>query len=117
MMESTSTDTRRPTPEEIRARAYEIYVTRDGQPGDPQRDWLQAEQELMARASTPRQGIQAFDGIAAPPAPPAASRSTRTASAGRASKAPEVVVNAPAVRSAGDSGGSARESRARKPAR
>ena len=32
--------------EEIRHRAYEIYLARDGQPGDELDDWLQAELEL-----------------------------------------------------------------------
>ena len=32
--------------EEIRGRAYEIYLERGGQPGDEMDDWLQAEREL-----------------------------------------------------------------------
>lgn len=35
-----------PASEEIRQRAYEIYLARHGAPGDPVRDWLQAEREL-----------------------------------------------------------------------
>lgn len=35
-----------PTPEQIRQRAYEIYVSRNGTPGDEAQDWLQAEREL-----------------------------------------------------------------------
>ena len=35
-----------PTPEQIRQRAYEIYVSRNGAPGDEVQDWLQAEREL-----------------------------------------------------------------------
>jgi Protein of unknown function (DUF2934) len=35
--------------EEIRIRAYEIYIERDGQPGDELSDWLQAERELESR--------------------------------------------------------------------
>lgn len=38
-----------PTPDQIRARAYQIYVERGQTPGDPGADWLQAEQELRAR--------------------------------------------------------------------
>ncbi len=38
-----------PTEEEIRQRAYEIYVARGGTPGDPRLDWQQAELELRAR--------------------------------------------------------------------
>ena len=32
--------------EEIRGRAYEIYLERGGQPGGGMDDWLQAEREL-----------------------------------------------------------------------
>ena len=32
--------------EEIKRRAYEIYLARDGQPGGELDDWLQAEREL-----------------------------------------------------------------------
>ena len=35
-----------PTAEQIRQRAYEIYVSRNGAPGDEVQDWLQAEHEL-----------------------------------------------------------------------
>ncbi len=37
-----------PTHEEIRKRAYDIYLARKGAPGDPTKDWLQAERELRA---------------------------------------------------------------------
>ncbi len=37
---------RAPTHDEIRMRAYERYLARDGQPGDPVADWLAAEAEL-----------------------------------------------------------------------
>jgi len=40
-----------PTQEEISRRAYEIYLERNGAPGDPHSDWLRAEAEL---ASTPK---------------------------------------------------------------
>ena len=36
------------TPEQIRQRAYEIYVSRNGTPGDEVQDWLQAERELSS---------------------------------------------------------------------
>ncbi|HTS18588.1 MAG TPA: DUF2934 domain-containing protein [Verrucomicrobiae bacterium] len=39
--------TGRPTEEQIRARAYQIYLARGGQPGHDTDDWLQAEYELM----------------------------------------------------------------------
>lgn len=38
-----------PTFEQIRARAYEIYLARNGAPGTPDGDWRQAEQELRSR--------------------------------------------------------------------
>jgi hypothetical protein len=37
---------RRPTVEQIRKRAYEIYLARRGVGGSPEQDWLQAEREL-----------------------------------------------------------------------
>src|SRR5690606_33680124 len=37
-----------PTEADIRARAYLIYLDRNGRPGDATSDWLQAEQELWA---------------------------------------------------------------------
>ena len=38
---------RHPTTEEIRTRAYQIYLERGCQPGHEDGDWLQAEYELM----------------------------------------------------------------------
>jgi hypothetical protein len=35
-----------PTKAMIRERAYHIYLARNGAPGDPTSDWLQAEREL-----------------------------------------------------------------------
>ncbi|MFZ0821276.1 MAG: DUF2934 domain-containing protein [Candidatus Acidiferrales bacterium] len=40
-----------PTAEQIRQRAYEIYLSRGGAPGDEVQDWLQAESELGAEQS------------------------------------------------------------------
>jgi Protein of unknown function (DUF2934) len=37
----------KPSHEEIRRRAYEIYLERDGLPGDELDDWLRAERELQ----------------------------------------------------------------------
>jgi Protein of unknown function (DUF2934) len=34
------------TEQEIRQRAYEIYLKHEGQPGSELEDWLQAEREL-----------------------------------------------------------------------
>lgn len=36
-----------PSHEEIRSRAYEIYLERNGHPGDELDDWLRAERELQ----------------------------------------------------------------------
>jgi hypothetical protein len=36
-----------PSHDEIRTRAYEIYLERDGLPGDELDDWLRAERELQ----------------------------------------------------------------------
>ena len=38
-----------PTADEIARRAYEIYLSRNGGPGDAIRDWLEAERELTGR--------------------------------------------------------------------
>lgn len=35
-----------PTEEEIRQRAYEIYLSRNGASGNEVEDWLQAEREI-----------------------------------------------------------------------
>lgn len=35
-----------PTHEQIARRAYEIFLARGGQPGNPEHDWHQAEREL-----------------------------------------------------------------------
>jgi hypothetical protein len=35
--------------EEIRMRAYEIYLERNGAPGDKVDDWLRAEREVMLK--------------------------------------------------------------------
>ena len=40
---------REPTQEQIRRRAYELYLARAGRGGSPDADWLQAERELRAR--------------------------------------------------------------------
>ncbi|HZS71683.1 MAG TPA: DUF2934 domain-containing protein [Candidatus Acidoferrum sp.] len=50
---TTETKTRKPrapkgapTQEQIQLRAYEIFLERNGAPGDPLEDWVRAEQEL-----------------------------------------------------------------------
>ena len=51
-----------PTEEQVRARAYQLYLERGGQHGHDADDWLQAEYELM---QLPIQKIAKLD--AAPP--------------------------------------------------
>jgi hypothetical protein len=41
-----------PTQEQIRVRAYEIYLRRKGGPGDAHSDWVQAERELRREMSS-----------------------------------------------------------------
>ena len=36
-----------PGDDQVRLRAYELYLQRDGRPGDPLEDWLRAERELI----------------------------------------------------------------------
>jgi len=38
------------TPDRIRVRAYEIFLARNGGPGDAKSDWCQAERELNGKA-------------------------------------------------------------------
>lgn len=38
-----------PSDEEIRQRAYEIYLAKGGAPGNEVEDWLQAEHELRSK--------------------------------------------------------------------
>jgi len=38
------------TEEQIRERAYQIYLARNGAPGDPTADWYQAERELRGES-------------------------------------------------------------------
>jgi len=44
---SQMTKIRYPTEDEVRARAYQLYMQRGGQHGHDADDWLQAEYELM----------------------------------------------------------------------
>ena len=49
--------------EEIRHRAYELYLERNGTPGDPNQDWLVAEREVRERyASTNQSSLAAAQG-------------------------------------------------------
>jgi Protein of unknown function (DUF2934) len=59
-IQSHATDTsanHTPSREEIRLRAYEIYLERGGLPGSELNDWLQAERELE-RASGTRKELE-----------------------------------------------------------
>lgn len=46
--------TKRPTEAQVRARAHQIWLARDGAAGNPTLDWLQAEMELEAELRTGR---------------------------------------------------------------
>jgi hypothetical protein len=46
-----------PSHEEIRLRAYEIYLERGGHPGNEMDDWLQAERELERPARSKASGF------------------------------------------------------------
>ncbi len=37
--------------EQIRRRAYELYLQRNGQGGSPEQDWLRAEVEVLSRTA------------------------------------------------------------------
>lgn len=43
-----------PTQQEIALRAYQIYLERDGAPGNELEDWTRAERELLAKNGKPR---------------------------------------------------------------
>ena len=62
---ATTTASAQPGDEQIRLRAYEIFLRRHGASGDPFEDWLLAERELMAEAasvkSVPRRASRAAD--------------------------------------------------------
>ena len=48
-----------PPKEEIALRAYQIYLERDGAPGNPLDDWARAERELLAQNGKPRRSKSA----------------------------------------------------------
>ncbi|HVM92172.1 MAG TPA: DUF2934 domain-containing protein [Terriglobales bacterium] len=48
--------------EEIRRRAYELFQQRNGAPGDPNADWLIAEQEVRARFAGKDSALAASQG-------------------------------------------------------
>lgn len=45
------TEDSKPTHDQIQVRAYELYLARNGGPGDELSDWVSAEQELMETAN------------------------------------------------------------------
>jgi len=45
--------------EEIRQRAYQLYLERNGAAGDPTQDWIVAEREVRARHASPNQSALA----------------------------------------------------------
>jgi hypothetical protein len=53
-----------PSHEEIRRRAYEIYLERDGHAGDALDDWLRAERELQKIALFTRDWNRLQDQVA-----------------------------------------------------
>ncbi len=60
-MESSSPTTQKPrtasnqpTREEIALRAYQIYLKRDGAPGNEFEDWMQAERQLIGEIGKPQ---------------------------------------------------------------
>jgi hypothetical protein len=56
-----------PSHEEIRLRAYEIYLQRNGLPGDALDDWLRAERELQKVALFTRDWNRFQDRVAPTP--------------------------------------------------
>lgn len=54
MVESASDGS--PTDAQIRERAYAIYLSRNGAPGDPTADWYQARRELCAEGTATASG-------------------------------------------------------------
>jgi len=43
---ASAVESKQITPDQIRVRAHEIFEARNGAPGNPVMDWLEAEQEL-----------------------------------------------------------------------
>jgi hypothetical protein len=51
---SAKTPLSQPTNEDIARRAYEIYLERNGAPGNAFEDWTRAERELLDKPTKPR---------------------------------------------------------------
>jgi hypothetical protein len=54
----TKTTKPAPTQEEIQLRAYQIYLERNGAPGNPFEDWTQAERELTGKPAKTRRAAK-----------------------------------------------------------
>ena len=53
---SKSPSAKKLSPErKIELRAYEIYLERNGAPGNPLEDWVRAEREILQKSRKPRQ--------------------------------------------------------------
>jgi hypothetical protein len=50
-------DRETPSEGEIRLKAYQKYCARNGKPGDPLLDWLEAERELRERPAREESGL------------------------------------------------------------
>ena len=44
----------KPSHDEIAERAFQIYLERNGAPGDPMQDWIRAERELSEKPKSTR---------------------------------------------------------------
>ncbi len=56
-------DERVPADEQIRVRAYELYLERGDKPSDRVGDWLRAERELRERSSNEQSSTQTREGL------------------------------------------------------
>jgi hypothetical protein len=56
----------RPSDDQIRARAYDIFLRRGGRPGDPADDWFSAERELVNEAPALKNDAPALKNDAPP---------------------------------------------------
>jgi hypothetical protein len=61
---SKSTKKKLSTHEQIELRAYEIYLQRNGAPGDPLADWVRAEHEVLAASKSKRPSKKAAVAVA-----------------------------------------------------
>jgi hypothetical protein len=74
-----------PSQEQIRVRAYEIFLRRGGSPGSPESDWLLAESELREEtASEDLDDVRPLPSASRDAGPP--KRSVRTVRSTTASK-------------------------------